>query len=130
MGYEENARNNHRSGFNCAMSVYVAYADELGLTTEQARATAPMPRSEGGKCGAFLAGRKILEQLKPDAVEGYEKSFIEMNGQTECSRLVAAHGVLRKSCNDKGIGHCYECNEECKKGMLTKIKPYMLAIFS
>ncbi len=100
MGYEENARNNHRSGFNCAMSVYVAYADELGLTTEQARATAPMPRSEGGKCGAFLAGRKILEQLKPDAVEGYEKSFIEMNGQTECSRLVAAHGVLRKSCND------------------------------
>ena len=25
---------------------------------------------------------------------------------------------------DKGIGHCYECNEECKKGMLTKIKPY------
>ena len=25
---------------------------------------------------------------------------------------------------DRGIGHCYECNEECKKGMLTKIKPY------
>ena len=31
---------------------------------------------------------------------------------------------------DKGIGHCYECNEECKKGMLTKIKPYMLAKFN
>ncbi len=22
---------------------------------------------------------------------------------------------------DKGIGHCYECNEECKKGMLIKL---------
>ena len=40
------------------------------------------------------------EKLKPSAISEYEKKFIELNGQTECSRLVAAHGVLRKSCND------------------------------
>ena len=100
MTYEEKARNNHRGGNNCAVSVYVAYADKLGITPEEARKNAPKPRSEGGKCGAYMAGKKILEQLKPGAVQGYEKSFIESNGQTECSRLLAAHGVLRKSCND------------------------------
>ncbi len=100
MTYEEKARNNHRGGYNCAVSVYVAYADKLGITPEPAKMNAPKPRSEGGKCGAYLAGKKVLEQLKPEALQRYEKRFIEANGQTECSRLLAAHGVLRKSCND------------------------------
>lgn len=24
----------------------------------------------------------------------------------------------------KGLGHCYECGEPCRKGLLSKIKPY------
>ncbi len=100
MNYENNARSNHKNGNNCAMSVYTAFAERLGITAEEARNTAPKPRSEGGKCGAFLAGRKIIEILKPEAAELYEQRFIEQNGQTECSRLIMAHGKLRKSCND------------------------------
>ena len=100
MEYEQNARKNHRSGYNCAMSVTMAYMDRLGLSPSDAMRSAPKPRSEGGKCGAFLAGRKILEQLKPEAVLEYERRFIELNGQTECSSLVASHRQLRKSCND------------------------------
>ena len=100
MNYEEAARKNHKSGYNCATSVYLAYAEKLGMTPEEARSEAPKPRSEGGKCGAFLAGKKILEQLKPEAVDKYEQRYIELNGQTECSRLVAAHDALGKSCND------------------------------
>ena len=100
MNTEEIARNNHKSGYNCAMSVYAAYADRLGISQIEAKKTAPRPRSEGGKCGAFLAGKKIIERLKPDAAEQYEKRFIELNGQTECSSLIMAHGLLRKSCND------------------------------
>jgi hypothetical protein len=100
MSYEDKARSNHRNGYNCAMSVYIAYADKLGLTDIQARDTAPKPRSEGGKCGAFLAGKAILEKFKPSAIPEYEEMFIELNGQTECSHLVAAHGTLKKSCND------------------------------
>lgn len=100
MSYEDKARLNHRNRYNCAMSAYTAYADKLGITDIQARDAAPKPRSEGGKCGAFLAGKAILEKFKPSAIPEYEKKFIELDGQTECSRLVAAHGVLRKSCND------------------------------
>lgn len=98
--HETAARANHRSGYNCAMSVTAAYAEELGLSPMEAMRSAPKPRSERGKCGAFLAGKKILEQLKPEAVPEYERRFIETNGQVECARLVASHGRLRKSCND------------------------------
>lgn len=30
----------------------------------------------------------------------------------------------RKCTIKKGISHCYECNADCKKGLLSKIKPY------
>ena len=30
----------------------------------------------------------------------------------------------RKCSLSKSIGHCYECEEECRKGLLDKIKPY------
>lgn len=31
---------------------------------------------------------------------------------------------------EKGISHCYECNEDCKKGLLNKIKPYAFTLFA
>jgi len=100
MNYEEIARGNHRGGRNCAQSVFAAYAERMGMTADEAIKAAPRPRSQGGQCGAFLAGRAILERVRPEAVTDYEKAFIEANGMTECSRLVSAHGRLRKSCND------------------------------
>ena len=100
MKHEETARKNHRSGYSCATSVTVAFADTLGLTPAEAMRTAPRPRSEGGKCGAFLAGKKVLEQLKPEAVPEYERRFIELYGQTECTKLLSLQNRLRKSCND------------------------------
>ena len=30
----------------------------------------------------------------------------------------------RKCSSDKNISHCSECTEDCKKGLLEKIKPY------
>ncbi len=30
---------------------------------------------------------------------------------------------------DKGLKHCFECEEECKKGLLAKIKPYGFTLF-
>lgn len=30
----------------------------------------------------------------------------------------------RKCSLEKGIGHCYNCNENCRKGLLEKMKPY------
>lgn len=36
----------------------------------------------------------------------------------------------RKCTIEKGISHCYECNEDCKKGLLNKIKPYVFTLFA
>ena len=30
---------------------------------------------------------------------------------------------------EKGITHCYQCAEDCKKGILRKIKPYAFTLF-
>ncbi len=30
----------------------------------------------------------------------------------------------RKCSKEKGFNHCYECSENCRKGILSKIKPY------
>ena len=35
----------------------------------------------------------------------------------------------RKCAIEKGISHCYLCGENCKKGLLSKIKPYGFTLF-
>ncbi|MBR4471865.1 MAG: DUF3795 domain-containing protein [Erysipelotrichaceae bacterium] len=38
---------------------------------------------------------------------------------------------INRSCSiDKQIGHCYECEEGCRKGLLSKIKPYGFSVFA
>ena len=100
MGYEEKARANHRNGNNCSVSLFKAFADKLGISEEEAAQMAPAPRSEGGKCGGYLAGRKLLEKLKPEAVEGFEKRFHEQNGDDRCAELIMKRRLQGKNCND------------------------------
>ena len=96
MTSEPIARGNHKNGFNCAQSVTVAFAEALGLSTIEAMQSAPKPRAEGGLCGAYLAGRRLLSQLKPDAVADFERRFLEENGAVTCVKLRLS-GV---PCND------------------------------
>lgn len=36
-----------------------------------------------------------------------------------------------RSCSMKnGIGHCYECSDICRKGLLAKMKPYGFTVFA
>lgn len=96
MTHEQTARANHRSGYNCAQSVFVAYAEALGLSPVEAMQAAPKPRSEGGMCGAYLSGMALLSRFKPEAAQAFEQRFLEENGALEC-------GKLRRSgtpCND------------------------------
>ena len=38
---------------------------------------------------------------------------------------------INRSCSlSKEIGHCFECEEKCQKGLLTKIKPYGFSLFA
>ena len=100
MGYEEITRANHRNGNNCSASLFKAFADKLGMTGDEAAKVAPAPRTEGGKCGGFLAGRKLLGMLKPEAVEEFEKRFLEQNGDNECASLIKKRREQGKNCND------------------------------
>ena len=37
--------------------------------------------------------------------------------------------VNRKCSLEKGLGHCSDCGEDCRKGLLAKIKPYAFTRF-
>ena len=100
MGYEEIARANHRNGNSCSVSLFKAFADKLGISEDEAARIAPAPRSEGGKCGGFLAGIQLLEKLKPEAVEEFENRFLEQNGDNKCASLIMKRRLQGKNCND------------------------------
>ena len=107
MNHETTARINHRSGYNCAQSVTAAFADEMHLSPIAASKSAPKPRSAGGKCGAYLAGLALLNELKPEAASVFADKFLAENGSTECK-------VLRGRCNDM-VGCAARLVEELMK---------------
>lgn len=38
---------------------------------------------------------------------------------------------VNRNCSiEKGVAHCYECGENCRKGMLSKMKPYGFTLFA
>ena len=38
---------------------------------------------------------------------------------------------MNRQCSiDRNIGHCFECERECRKGLLAKIKPYGFTLFA
>ncbi len=92
--YETIARNNHRSGMNCAMSVYVA----LGMSNTN-KTKVPLPRSEGGKCGAVLAAEQTIREMggTEDDVNAFDRLFMEKHKYLKCSEL---RGFLSGKCND------------------------------
>ena len=92
--YEAIARNNHKSGKNCAMSVYDALA-----ALNKNKTKAPMPRAEGGKCGAVLAAEQVLREmgLPQEKTDEFDRKFAETFGSLKCSEL---RGRLNNKCND------------------------------
>lgn len=88
MNRERTARMNHSRGYSCASAVYSAFNDVVN-------GTAPIPRSEGGKCGAVLAAEKALKQLGLDST-AFDRQFVSQFGSLKCDELRRA----RHSCND------------------------------
>ena len=90
--HETTARENHRRGISCAGSVYRAFSDVNGRMS-----SAPVPRSEGGKCGAVLSAEKVLKETGTVRIEEFEREFIKRFGSVRCADLL---GSRRGTCND------------------------------
>ena len=88
MSREETARSKHKNGNNCAVSVYSSFFDRIS-------GVAPTPRSEGGKCGALLAGEKALSQMGL-STEAFDQEFLQLFGSLKCAELRKA----KIPCND------------------------------
>ncbi len=92
MDYEQAARNQHRRGVSCSGSVYKVF-EEVNPNMTQA----PLPRSEGGKCGAVLAAEKVLHDMGIEKTEEVEKEFLKRFGSLNCLELLSNSD---KTCND------------------------------
>ncbi len=79
MDRETTAREKHKTGSNCANAVYSTFKDKVS-------GMAPLPRSEGGKCGAVLSGEKILKKMGIDPT-AFDEKFLELYGTLKCAEL-------------------------------------------
>ena len=88
----EQAVFNHKNGHTCSSAVLCAFADDAGMSREQAKA-ASMPFSGGRmvKCGAVLAAEEVLKakfgEEAAEKIAELEKRFTEMNSTVLCREL-------------------------------------------
>ena len=102
---------------NCGQTLLMAYAEELGLSTEQARKMGTNFGAGllcGNVCGTVNAGMLILSGLgvSPAASAGFVKKFAGSHCSLNCSELLAAArnaGISKKQHCDELI---YEVIEE------------------
>ena len=80
--YEETARQSHKMGNNCAVSVYTAFSD-----VNKNPGSIPAPRSDGGKCGAYLSAVKLLQDMGVEKTEKLEAEFLKRFGSIKCGDL-------------------------------------------
>lgn len=101
------ALRNFAAGYNCAQSVYMAYADVAGLSVEQAaRASAGFGGGIGrlrDNCGAFSAAVMVCGSLEEQGhmpqgrpavyarVQAVHASFVEKCGTISCAELLKRH---------------------------------------
>lgn len=91
MDHEKTARKTHRRGYGCSYSVYDAFKD-----INRNMSSPPVPRSEGGKCGAVLAAEKVLKETGTGKKDEFETLFLNHFGTLKCTELMRT----RFDCND------------------------------
>ena len=80
--HEETARQSHKMGNNCAVSVYSAFSD-----VNKNPGSIPAPRSDGGKCGAYLSAVKLLQDMGVEKTDNLEAEFLKRFGSLKCGDL-------------------------------------------
>lgn len=94
--------------FNCCQSVLVAFAQDMGLTEEQAYRLGANFGSGmrcGSVCGALTGGLMVLgmTDCPPEQADAFRKRFLENHGEINCAAL------LKKS-HDAGVPRKEHCD--------------------
>ncbi len=94
--------------FNCCQSVLVAFAQDMGLTEEQAYRLGANFGSGmrcGSVCGALTGALMVLglTNCPPEQADAFRKRFLENHGEINCAAL------LKKS-HEAGIPRKEHCD--------------------
>ena len=94
--------------FNCCQSVLVAFAEDMGLTEEQAYSLGANFGSGmrcGSVCGALTGALMVLGMTNypADQADAFRRRFLENHGEIDCAAL------LKKS-HDAGIPRKEHCD--------------------
>ena len=108
---EQKAYDYFYSGYSCAMSVFAAFHEEMGLSEETAlKLMLPVGGGVGGLreiCGAFTAAAIVLGMIRPDAdpadlnnkrevyalVQEKADAFKQEHGTYICRELLERNGI-------------------------------------
>lgn len=94
--------------FNCCQSVLVAFAEEMGLTEEQAYslgANFGAGMRCGSVCGALTGALMVLGMTNrpPEQADALRRKFLEDHGEINCAALL-------KNSQDAGIPRKEHCD--------------------
>ncbi len=103
----EKAISNHKMFNSCSASVLRAFADDAGISDNEAKTiAAPFAGGKMGKCGAVLAAEYVIEKkfgAQSDEIKKrFEQEFIDMNKTLMCKEL-------KGSLTGKPIRSCRGC---------------------
>lgn len=109
-------RANKEVHYNCAQSVLIPFADDLGITREQANALAldfGAGMGCGGTCGAVVGALMVLGGLGLPQEKRLEllRKFRADNGELNCAALLKAardRGEERKAHCDRMVAQCVD----------------------
>ena len=116
---EEQAVQNFLDGCNCAQSVLVPFANEMGLSEEQVYnlgAHFGSGMRHGSTCGALSGALMVLGAMGYGEQEAQAmlRTFREKNGCTDCAHLLAN----AKERGEEKKPHCDRLVCECVQALL------------
>lgn len=113
-------RTDTQNHYNCCQSVLMPFAQEMGLTREQAQALGAHFGSgmrHGATCGALSGALMVLGGLGYGEKEALDliRTFRQNHGATECAALLKASHERGEARKDHCDGLVYEMIEALSK---------------